>query len=393
MKLKNLIPPLAFCVILFACNTRHSSSDIKVKRAFYEWGGSYSDKKQGDSLLNKLDVQRMYVRFFDVDVNPYSNGYPYPINSRYGTTYGVDDSMELVPTIFIVNSVFDGLTDSTVEILAHNVEKKIKNIINQIATTSNFDDDYYDWYDQNPYQDSKDMRMLFKRDSLRQIIYNNIPEIQFDCDWTASTKDNYFLFLKKIKGRFKDKQISSTIRLYGYKYPDKAGVPPVDKGMLMCYNAGDVRKIETVNSIFDKEEVLSYLDTEKPYPLPLDYVFPIFDWCAVYRNNKLIQLMETDLSYFSYSAYAFKEKKNFESGLPMYEVLEDHTFGYTDDAILLRKGDIIKVEQPDFDDVADIARKLGKMNTNPNPVISLYDFDFNTIITHEKSIQKIYSSF
>lgn len=391
MKLKLLILACAIFAMLSACTNSSSSNNTQVKRAFYEWNSWYHEN-ESDTLLKRLGVQRMYVRFFDVDVHPYHDGYPYPINSM---GYRYRDSLELVPTVFITNKTFAELTDSSIEILAHNVEKKIKHIINNIAGGYVMEADNDWWtYEHNPYRGPKNIRGLFVRDSIREVIYNSIPEIQFDCDWSPSTRNNYFLFLKKMKARFADKVISSTIRLYGYKYPEKAGVPPVDKGMLMCYNAGDVTNMETPNSIFYKKEVMAYLDIEKPYPLALDYAFPVFDWCAVYRDGKLIKLMQSnEVSWFSYRTDIFKEKKNIQTGLPMYEVLEEYTLGYDRNAVYLRKGDVLKIEQPDLDDVADVVRKLSKTNTNPAPVISIYEFDHKKVLKNEQAIQKIYSAF
>ncbi len=36
----------------------------------------------------------------------------------------------------------------------------------------------------------------------------------------------------------------------------------------MCYNAGELRSMNRSNSIFNKKEILEYLDTDAPYPLP-----------------------------------------------------------------------------------------------------------------------------
>lgn len=379
------------CVVLFACKRSfRQSSDVPVKRAFYKWSSGLLDK-QDDSLLRKLDVQRMYIHLFDVDIRETYEPYPIDIVSFYNVTENLDSSIELVPTIFITNRTLAGLTDSTTELLAQNIERKIRSGINKIADYKTQNDGQYA-YEWNYFLPDHNMRALFIRDSLRKIEYNKIKEIQFDCDWTPSTKDTYFSFLVKMKDRFHDKQLSATIRLYGYKYPDKAGVPPVDKGMLMCYNAGDVRNMETVNSIFDKKEIKRYLEIENPYPLKLDYAFPIFEWCTHYRNGKLQSILPASPSFFENNPnYTFR--RNIVSGLPMYEAQEENVIGYTSDAILVKQGDIVKIEQPDLDDVADIVSMLGKQNKNPQPVITLYDYTFNTVIKHEKPIEKIYRSF
>lgn len=333
-----------------------------------------------------LDVKRLYIHFFDVDVEG-PGAAPYPISWYYNALpFPASDSVEVVPTVFITNHTFTFLSDTGVADLANRIHKKINGMINDAAYVNPHDDDA---------KADHGMRDLFRRDSLREVVQNRIHEIQFDCDWTASTKDKYFLFLKKIKAKFPDKVISSTVRLYGYKYPEKAGVPPVDKGMLMCYNAGELRSMNRSNSIFNKKEILEYLDTDTAYPLPLDYALPVFEWCAVYRDNRLIALLPTEQFQFMCQEYwcPFERDESSSNALPVYRAKEEHTIGYSEDAQLIKVGDVVKVERPDLADVAAVARTLGKSNTNPKPVLSLFHFEYNNVKTHEKAIRKIYGSF
>lgn len=395
MRLKIFVPLFlcGFSLFIFSCK-KPGGATGGVQRGFYQWRSAPVDKRD-DSLMRALGTKVLYVRFFDVDIDPY-RGIPYPIHTsldRYGT-WVLNDSVSVVPTVFITNETFKKLEDSLVDDLALSVYKKLLYSINMLGDASmrDYDYDYY-WNSSNPYvMRSKDMRELHHRDSARKSVYNRIAELQFDCDWTESTKDKYFSFLTHIKKRFPDKTISSTVRLYAYKYPDKAGVPPVDKGMLMCYNAGDLKNINSGNSIFSKSEVLSYLDVDKPYPLPLDYALPIFEWCAVYRAGKLIYLLPREDFYFwANGNYAPVNEENAET--PIYEVKEDDTYSYASGGQLLKKGDLIKVESPNLADVAAVARKLGGKNTNPKPVLSLFHFQLNKVLKNEKQIKKIYDSF
>lgn len=372
------------CTIWLGCGSNGSGSSGGITRAFYIWQSGRM-AAQEDSLLAGLGVGKCYIRFFDVDVEE-PGGAPYPIERYYDSgMMPTSDSLEVVPTVFITNRTFTGLSDTGVVDLANRIHKKINAILNREGEAAF-------WQNEKP---DYGMRDLFRRDSINKATQDRIREIQFDCDWTPSTKNKYFLFLKKMKEKFAGKIISSTIRLYGYKYPEKAGVPPVDKGMLMCYNAGDVRNAKSGNSIFDKKEILSYLDTEKPYPLPLDYALPIFEWCALYRNGDLIGLLPTeniDFTCYDFSC-PFERDENSSDDLPVYRVKEEYTLGYTADAQLMKIGDVIKVERPDLTDVAAVARQLGKGNTNPKPVVSLFDFKYNTVKSHEKAIRNIYDSF
>jgi len=72
--------------------------------------------------------------------------------------------------------------------------------------------------------------------------FNTTPtEVQIDCDWTGSTKAVYFELLELLQKRF---DLSVTIRLHQLKYQNKTGIPPVEKGVLMVYNVGDLDNFE-----------------------------------------------------------------------------------------------------------------------------------------------------
>ena len=105
-----------------------------------------------------------------------------------------------------------------------------------------------------------------------------IHEIQFDCDWTQSTKEKYFKFLRHFRQLQNDPtfQLSATIRLHQIKFANQTGVPPVNRGMLMFYNMADLESIKTPNSILDLEVAHQYIDSQTTYELPLDFALPIF---------------------------------------------------------------------------------------------------------------------
>ena len=111
----------------------------------------------------------------------------------------------------------------------------------------------------------------------------NIREVQLDCDWTKTTEADYFDFLKNVRSALGSHNIklSATIRLHQLRM----AVPPVDKGVLMCYNTGAIRNNETRNSILTAKDVAPYAKYLKSYQLPLDIAYPTFSW-AVWFNNE-----------------------------------------------------------------------------------------------------------
>lgn len=103
-----------------------------------------------------------------------------------------------------------------------------------------------------------------------------LKEIQFDCDWNESTKESFFSFIEHFRTYSENIRISSTIRLYQYKYPEKTGIPPVDAGVLMYYNMSDIRELEVPNYILNPDEGEKYLQHVSTYPLQMDVALPIY---------------------------------------------------------------------------------------------------------------------
>src|ERR1019366_1414323 len=117
------------------------------------------------------------------------------------------------------------------------------------------------------------------------------------CDWTAATRATYFQLLKVARSRlneagFASAKISATIRLFQCKYMAKTGVPPVDKGLLMCYNMGNLTHPGTGNSILETTELKKYIASVTTYPLPLDVALPIFDWKVLFHEGSYAGLVK-----------------------------------------------------------------------------------------------------
>lgn len=168
----------------------------------------------------------------------------------------------------------------------------------------------------------------------------NLPspsEVQIDCDWTPSTQERYFMLLDQLRPLLKSKscELSCTIRLHQYKYPDQTGIPEVDRGMLMVYNIGDLDDPEESNSIFDIETVKSYLNPSGNYPLQLDVALPIFGWGVLLRNNKPIRLLNNVRI-----EEALQDSLVKKSGPNHVEVMQSHYFY----GRYLYAGDIIRFE-------------------------------------------------
>ncbi|NOS91730.1 MAG: hypothetical protein HOP30_07395 [Cyclobacteriaceae bacterium] len=299
-----------------------------VERAFYYWKGYpyLSSKEVG--VCDTLGVLKIYSKFFEVNFNQERGSFP-EAKTSWGERYlQVGRFKEVVPTVYLRNIVFLKSTKEELDILADNVNFLI-----------------------TKYRSEK-----FNSTTI-------IQEFQMDCDWTMKSKDNYFYFLKKLKA-ISGKQISCTLRLYPYKYPDKMGVPPVDKVTLMCYNLLNPLENPGKNSILDLNELSSYLNGAEKYPLHLDFALPIYSWAQVYHNERFSEVLYTNNQILK---TLLKQEKPL-----WYTVMRDTLINET----YLRNGDQLKFEEIDAEKIRGAIALLKKhISFDHTTTITLFHLD------------------
>jgi len=153
----------------------------------------------------------------------------------------------------------------------------------------------------------------------------------------------------------------------------------------MCYNAGDIRDVKTKNSIFDKKEIMSYLKGSE-YPIPLDYALPVFEWALLFREGKLKSILSS-------SILQEHQQQVLQIDDDHLEVVEDFVSGSTVNSILIRKGDEIRLEDPDMDDVNEVSAWLAQHKNNNEAVLTLYHLNDYDLKKHSKEIEAIFNSF
>ena len=317
-----------------------------VTRAVYFWKTNFALSESDKSWLEGNKISRIYLRLFDVDWNPaIKQAVPVAEISVLQHTAG---KYEIVPVVFITNRTLINVPDSGIGELAGNIIKKIK----------------------------------AKEVYFAPVRFN---EIQMDCDWSGNTKDKYFLLLNILKKSIKPAGLSATIRLHQVKYYRKTGVPPVDRGMLMFYNMGDVTKISTSNSIFDEETARNYLYNFDVYPLTLDVVLPAFSWAAVYDNGRLVNLIN------EITAGQLTANKDYK------KIAENQYICRTDNAIngiQVKANSILKIEEVSPDITEKSASMIAKYIHNERPAAAIYYFNQNMVRNYDKKkIENIYSHF
>ncbi|MEO7306630.1 MAG: hypothetical protein ABIR78_03855 [Ferruginibacter sp.] len=321
-----LIKLLVLVLLISQSSCQEKREPRNIERSFYYWRSVLHISGFEKQQLDSLQVKTIYIKFFDVDWDEVSKT-PVPVAKLQAAREQLQGGIRVIPTVFITNNCIQKIDPSQIKKLAED----IYTLMTEIKQASGFD---------------------------------SIPEIQIDCDWTAATKEKYFQLLNNIKQKTPNTKLSATIRLHQIKYIAKTGIPPVDRGLLMCYNMGNLKDPATKNSILETSELKKYTGNLSDYPLPLDVAFPLFDWKVLYRNNFYAGLLH-DLPGSVFSNSFSKQTAN------RYEILKDTLLAGYD----LRKGDMIRDEQSDIKEILAAAEEISRHLKNTPLRVSLYHLD------------------
>lgn len=257
----------AFAVLLtgslVACGPRQPHShpqkmgDQAVGNAIYYWRTTFELTAADKAFLQCHNIKRIYLRMFDVavELNPDNNTYEaVPIaTTRFSDKEfmpQIPEGIEIVPTVYITLDALRAM---------HNKEATyVQLIVERLRAMAS---------------------------------YNNcgkIREMQFDCDWTASTRSSYAEICRMARELLHADSIalSTTIRLH--QLAEEA--LPVDCGVLMLYNTGVLKNPDTRNSILDIDDVRPYLRKCK-CDIPLDYAYPTFGWGVKFHDGKFQRIV------------------------------------------------------------------------------------------------------
>jgi hypothetical protein len=182
-------------------------------------------------------------------------------------------------------------------------------------------------------------------------------EVQVDCDWTDSTKESYFEFLKLLKEK-SAKKISVTIRLHQLKYYTRTGVPPVDYGVLMYYNMSNFKDLETKNYVLDLEVAKGYHYNFENYPLALNLALPLYSQATIIRFGEVVGIIEGVRE--SNLNISFKKIKEH-----LYKITKTHYFN----GRLLYEGDVLRVDEASKELLTQAVSELSKVMLQPKEII------------------------
>jgi hypothetical protein len=316
------------------CDLSETDSVRQTCNSVYYWKTVFFLCDEEKQWLADHNIRRLYIRYFDVGFDIKDE--PIPLATiRFADTIPAD--LEIVPTVFIDNEVFKR-------------------------------------YDMTPYYAGRVVTRILAMSETNDV--GNIHEVQLDCDWTKTTETAWFAFAKEVRRELNKYGISlsSTIRLHQLNMPP----PPVDRGVLMCYNTGAVRSNATDNSILSAGDVALYAKYLQSYSLPLDIAYPVFSWAVLLGYNGTFKRLLREI---------VPEDENLECR-------ENNKFrvryGFYQEGDYLYEGDEIRFEFSDFSEIMKSKQLLEPQLKNFSVI--LYHLDqknFSKYTTDE--INKMYA--
>jgi len=333
---------LLYSLFAAAC-TRH---ERQVRRGMYYWKTNVALSQEEQVFLKQYHCEELYVRFFDVHLDPKTGRIVPVAPARIDIR---DTTLNIVPVVFITPAAIAQLDQNTIAVLAQN----ITGLLQRKCTEAGI-----------------------------------VPkEIQIDCDWTVTTKEAYFNLLHHLKREafFTGKQLSVTIRLHQVKYIVKSGIPPADKGLLMCYNMGRLRNIKEENSILNVATAQQYLDNLEHYPLPLDVALPVFHWSVLFEKEQYKGILrDIDID-------RLQDRRLFQPQTPNTFTVVKDTFW---NGFELKKGQWIRYENSPVEDVQKLATFVARHIRNDSLKVLLYHLDQQNLKNYTPDeLEKIFTRF
>lgn len=343
----NKIFVFLLCLItLISCRNNCPSYD-KGGNGIYYWRASFTLNDTERAFLEKHEVNKIYVKFFDVDKDwEAAKGDPVIPIATIQFKDTIPSGIVAIPTIYITTQAMEAM-----QLKEYEYAEKIIKRVNAICRRNNIK------YD----------------------------EIQLDCDWTKSTRKYFFRLCEEIKHKLDSTQIlSSTIRLHQLVQTP----PPVDKGVLMVYNTGNLMGMTTDNSIFSRKDIEPYLKDDRltKYDLPIDIAYPTYGWSLIFSHDR-------DNKYHFHKI----SRQTDLSNIPGLKKIDKNIYEATeivrlDSQTCLFEGYRIRVEQPSTYEILEIKDMIDRQLKEKSHSNLLYHLDETQLSRYsDNEINKIYS--
>lgn len=251
MKRQAIHTTLLMLLLLLANSCKRE--EVRSRQSMYYWRTTLVWGDEECKRADSMEMQTLYLRLFDVvrDASEPSLGLRPEASLRFPdkeAAVRLKGSVErIVPVVFLAPNTISQADEGKMPDLASLLLKRID--------------------------------QMTEKNGL-----GKCQEIQIDFDWAQSNGKVYFTLLECLSDKLhsEGRALSTTIRLHQLALQ----TPPVDRGVLMCYNTGKIQQIDEPNSILTQEAVEPYLRYLKAYSLPLTLALPRFGWNVVFREGE-----------------------------------------------------------------------------------------------------------
>lgn len=338
------------CIGFSACQESAVFSN-QGENSIYYWRTTFSLSDSERKFLRAHDIDKIYMRFFDVyrDYSA-SSGEDLIPEATIKFVDTIPDGINVVPTVYITTSAMNKMQTRESE-YAEKIFKRVNAICKQ-----------------------------------NKIDFN---EIQLDCDWTKGTQQPFFRLCEAMKQNLgSEKKLSSTIRLHQLSQTP----PPVDRGMLMVYNTGNLMEMTTDNSIFSLKDIEPYLRNDRlaKYPLTMDIAYPVYGWSLVFypveENQYKFDRIMRRTDFTSYTQLKRIDKNTYEATSDI-NFAPDNEYGNE-----VYSGWRIRVERPKAREIFAVKKIIEQQLANRPHNNVLYHLDESQLSHYSNNeVSEIYS--
>jgi hypothetical protein len=274
--MRRFLTIVAIAVLAISCNQawRGTSSDDGKEaydRGIYHWKTTFDLSEEDTEFMALHNIDRLYVRMFDVGVERNESNDSLEVVPLGTTRFcsKIPDGYSFIPTVFITQDALKAYNKREFELASL--------IVRRVNAMSSWNE------------------------------LGSFDEMQYDCDWTASTRESFERLCESTKRLLQDEKVilSGTIRLHQLE----EATYPFDRGVLMIYNTGSFVNPNTTNSILDYDDVSKYLSSEqrigkfikarKNNCVKIDIAYPTFSWGVLFDNNKQFKRLIKDIGGYS----------------------------------------------------------------------------------------------
>ncbi|MCM1028846.1 MAG: hypothetical protein NC342_01185 [Pseudoflavonifractor sp.] len=316
----------------------------------YYWQTTFGLDDAEHDFLHDHSVKRLYLKMFDLDYGrDLDDDYTVIPEATVRFRDTIPRGLEIIPTVFITQSAIKQM-----QMVEDRYAEKILKRINAMCRKNG-------------------------------ITYK---EIQLDCDWTKQTRAPFYALCKAMKEQMDSSlSLSSTIRLHQLTQTP----PPVDKGVLMVYNTGDVTNMSAENSIFSLRDIEPYLRDYRlaRYRLPLDVAYPAYGWSVIFTKDYYDNYSFSRLCHYTDCSSNPDLKK---IGPNTYRAIKGAYLSTDDGNVTLKPDDIIRVERPEASEILKVKSMIEKqLKGKPHSTI-IYHLDQSQLSRYSNhEINQIYS--